>query len=288
MMADIRMLQEQTQQLQNLLGVAHRRSATRQGASTPASTSRPSTTRKAFADQKLVDRQRWRTTCAWSARRSTTTTCASASLTQEVDALRAVVQQLNVAARAVAAAHDAGRCRRRRPEPAHPAAAAPTAGARRRLGRHVAAQAVRHGATPTTRPASTISPSIGFEAYISDVSRSPSRPTTRRCYIGALVPATTARTTRPSKPYDTGDPHLSRRSDAVPRRTTGRAWRSRTCKQADARARRSSTSSRRIPDSAAATLARSSGSKDVASDLTRVEASTESDGDGRRLRRLSL
>ena len=53
LMADIRMLQEQSQQLQNLIGQVD---AKRSRRSTRGSTSRPNATRKAFADQKLVDR----------------------------------------------------------------------------------------------------------------------------------------------------------------------------------------------------------------------------------------
>ncbi len=179
MMADIRMLQEQSQQLQN---APRRRSPTRSRPSTRGSTARP--TRPARRSPiRSWSSTRWRTTCAWCARRSTTTTCASDRSTQEVDALRQSVMEINIAPPpavvADATAPGAPPTGRRR-DNASGRRTAGAAGADRHAGHgHVADQSSGTWRSPTTPPGSTTSRCIGFESYIKSF-RGPNRPTTRR------------------------------------------------------------------------------------------------------------
>ena len=198
MMADIRMLQEQSQQLQNLLGTlteALKAVNTRLDQQADVN-------RKAFADQKLV----------------------IDNLTNDLRVIREKVDDNNVrvgslvagsrgAAAVGAAGAGAAVARRRRRSERRPALPPPARRRRHRAGAGAAPAAV--GTSPhegcatrrtaTTRPASTISPIDGFEAYIRDFPKS-DQADDAQVYIGNSY-CRTARTTRRSKPT-TGDPHL--------------------------------------------------------------------------------
>ena len=178
--------------------------------------------RKAFADQKLVidnlpnDLRVIR-------EKLDDNNVRVGSLTQEVDALRQSVQQLSVArGRRPTRADRLGRARRRRRR--RPA--------RRRRRPPLAVGAspqklLRRARRPTTRPASTISRSLGFEAYIKSFPKSDAgrrragqHRQLRICRTGKYDKAVEA--------YDIADPQLSRTATRFPRRTTRRASRSRT------------------------------------------------------------
>ena len=167
-MADLRMLQEQTQLLQNLIGsVTEALKAVNTRLDQQAEA-----TRKAFADQKLVI-DNLTNDVRVIREKLDDNNVRIGSLTQEVDALRQSMQQ---AASRPSGTSDAGPIRR----PARPAA-------RRRAGRRqpapgverLAAEAVRLGDGRLLLPASTISPSSA-SATTSRASRSPTWPTMRR------------------------------------------------------------------------------------------------------------
>ena len=159
MMADIRMLQEQSQQLQNLLGTlteALKAVNTRLDQQAEAN-------RKAFADQKLVI-DNLTNDLRVIREKLDDNNVRVGSLAQEVDALRQSVQQLSAP---------------RPSAPSRPAAPAPPAAPRRPTAPPPAAagaagvgaspQKLLDGALADYTPASTISRSIGFESLHQDL-----------------------------------------------------------------------------------------------------------------------
>ena len=219
MMADIRMLQEQSQQLQNLLGVAHTR---RSRPSTPGSTSRPKRTARRSPIRS------WSSTrCPSDLRvvreKLDDNNVRIGSLTQEVDALR----QARAAARAPRPSGDRGirtPAGGRRPAAAGGAAAAAPPPARRRR-RHVAAEAAATRRT-ADYTAGQYDLAITASRPTSRLSRSPNRPTTRRCYIGRSY-LQRRQVRQGGRGVRHRDPDLSRAATRFPTRTTGRASRCR-------------------------------------------------------------
>ena len=171
MMADIRMLQEQAQQLQNLIGALNTTlNATLSEALKAVNTRLDEQTganRKAFADQKLIidtlsnDLKVVR-------EKVDDNNVRIGSLTQEVDALRQGLQQLSAARPSAGASTrrtarpPAVPARRRRPPPRRSAAP----------DRHVAAAAVRAGGRAVTAPGCTTSRSRDSRRYIRSFPKS--------------------------------------------------------------------------------------------------------------------
>ena len=157
MMADIRMLQEQSQQLQNLIGALDRGAEGGQHAARRAGRRQPQGVRRSEAG----DRQPARTTCASSARSWTTTTCASARSPRKSSAATVAAADRHASVR-----RPATPAIRRRPARRPARRAAPPR--RRRLAaggdRRVAAEAVRLGDGRLLLPASTISRSSASSA----------------------------------------------------------------------------------------------------------------------------
>ena len=165
MMADLRMLQEQSQQLQNLLGALNESLKATNARIDARLDEQTNVTRKAFADQKLVI-DNLSNDLRVVREKLDDNNVRIGSLTQEVDALRQAVQQLGSAPRRRLRPDAAGAGtvlaggvpgpRRRRPL---------TPSARRPNGRGTAR-------TPTTRRASGTSAILGFEAYVKSFPKS--------------------------------------------------------------------------------------------------------------------
>ena len=215
MMADIRMLQEQAQQLQNLLGALNEALK----AVNARSTSRPNANRKAFADQKLGHRHAVERS-ARRPRKGGRQQRPRRLAARKLDALRQSVQQLQRRA--------AGRPRRRS------GAAAPAVDRRRR--RRLTAGAAAVGASPQKLFDSALADYyagqydlaiLGFEAYIKTLPAVADRPTMRRS-TSATPTCRPARYDKAVEAYDTGDPHLSDRATSSRTRTQARARRCKT------------------------------------------------------------
>jgi prefoldin subunit 5 len=181
LMADLRMLQEQSQLLQNLIGsVTEAIKAVNTRLDQQAET-----TRKAFADQKLVI-DNLTNDVRVIREKLDDNNVRIGSLTQEVDSLRQSMQQCGRVRR------QQRRDRRRRSPPAggrrRPAAAAPSVPSPQKLF---------DSASATTTPA-VRSRHLGFSDYIKSFPKS-DRPTTRRS-TSARRTCRTASTTRRSRP----------------------------------------------------------------------------------------
>ena len=238
-MADIRMLQEQSQQLQNLIGsLTDALKAVNTRLDDQAERDAQGVRRSEAGDRQPDERRARR-----SARRSTTTTCASARSTQEIDALRQALQQMarrgrrtdDAAIRADAAAP--GRAGAAPPAPRRSAAARIGASPQklfdtaygRLLRRPVRSRDPRlrrlHQELPEVRQADDAQVNIGNVVHAGRQERQGGR---------GLRP---------------GDPHLPDAATRFPTRTTRRGSRCRTSRRPTARAKRSEhVRRRRDPD----------------------------------------
>ena len=215
-MADLRMLQEQSQLLQNLIGsVTDALKAVNTRLDQQAET-----TRKAFADQKLVI-DNLTNDVRVIREKLDDNNVRIGSLTQEVESLRQL---------AAADGHASVRrpatppIRRRLPQP-------PQARRRPRALRRTSASACRRRSCSTRRwatttPASTISPILGFTRLHQELPQV--RPRRRRAGEHLLrVRRRTARTTRRSKRATSPSAPI-RTATRFPTRTTRRGSRCRT------------------------------------------------------------
>ena len=236
LMADIRMLQEQTQLLQNLLGPfneALKAVNTRLDQQTESN-------RKAFADQKLVI-DNLTNDARVIREKLDDNNVRVGSLTQEVDSLRQSMQQM--------ATRPAATDRRRRPDAAAGGAAPPPPG-----GAPPRRPACGRRATMTASPQQVWDAAyadytsgqydlavLGFEAYIRNFPKSDSADDAQvlicTAYPGGQEVSEGRRRVRHR------DSHLPDRRTRFPTPTSARGWRCRHARRRTARARRGKPSS---------------------------------------------